>query len=441
MALLSEQQAKKIIDTVLALSKADETSVTINGGRTGNIRYARNTISTSGETDNLTLTVTCVFGKKSGSATTNELDAASMKKVVRQAEDTARLAPENPEYVSMLGPQQYAKGANFAQTTAGITPQFRADAAAASIHTCVAKKLVAAGYLEDESGFIAIGNNKGLFGYNQDSSVDFTVTVRTPDGKGSGFAVQNFTDASRLNSKTATETAAQKAIASASAVEMPPGKYTVILEPAALAGFIAFFLAALDARNADEGRSYFSKKEEGTKLGEALFSEKLTLYSDPSHPDVPGAPFIADGRPLERVAWVENGVLKNLAYSRYWAEKKGVKATPAPGASGSIILQGGNQSLDDMIHSTTKGILVTRTWYMRMVDPQNVSITGLTRDGVFYIENGTIKHAVKNFRFNESPMTMFRNLEAIGTPVRIGNSLIPPLKIRDFNFTSLSDAV
>jgi predicted Zn-dependent protease len=443
MALLSEQEAKKIIDKVIALSSADETTVTLNGNRTGNIRYARNTVSTSGEKDNLSLTLTTVFGKRSGSASTNEFSDTALEKAVRRAEEIARLAPENPEHVPALGPQQYARSKTFADKTAGITPLFRANVALGSIQPCLDKKLVGAGYLEDSTGFTAIGNNKGLFGYNRETSIDFTITVRTPDGRGSGFAAQSFTDAARLNSKAATEIAARKAVASAEAVELPPGKYTVILEPAALGGageasFLSYFMNALDARSADEGRSFLSKKGGGTRVSEQLFSEQLTIYSDPAHPDVPGAPFAPDGRPQEKVVWVDKGVVKNLVYSRYWAQKQGVKAVPAPTG---IIIGGGTQSLDELIKGTDKGILVTRTWYMRPVDPQSLLVTGLTRDGVFLIENGVIRHAVKNFRFNESPANMFRNLEAIGRPVRIGGSLIPPMKIRDFNFSSLSDAV
>jgi predicted Zn-dependent protease len=219
---------------------------------------------------------------------------------------------------------------------------------------------------------------------------------------------------------------------------MPPGQYTVILEPIAAESFLGFFSSALDARSAAEGRSYLSKKGGGTRLGEAMFDPQLTIYSDPYHAEAPSAPFSNDGRPLEKVTWVKDGAVQNLSYSRFWAEKQGVKAVPPPQG---LIIEGGKQSLEELIRGTDKGLLVTRTWYMRMVDPQSMVVTGLTRDGVFYIENGVIKHAVKNFRFNESPLNMFRNLEAMGQPVRVGNNLVPPMKIRNFNFTSLSDAV
>ncbi|UFH51902.1 TldD/PmbA family protein [Spirosoma sp. KNUC1025] len=454
MAILTKEEAKKILDKVLAYAKADETSVSLTGGRTGNIRYARNAVSTSGESDNISLAVTSVYGKRAGTATINEFDDASLEKTVRRAEEIAKLAPENPEYMPMLGPQTYLPANPFAESTAKIDPVYRAQAAFDSIDPCRQKNLTAAGYMEDTAGFTAIANSKGLFGYTKNSSVEFSITVRTADGLGSGYATRDVTDTSKLSTKAATEIAMQKAQASVSARALEPGKYTVILEPAALvsnvdASLLAAMMGSMDARNAEEGRSFLSKKGGGTRLGEKLFDERVTIYSDPTNAEAPAPPFGgggggrfggggSDGRPQEKVTWIEKGVVKNLYYSRYWADKKGVKAIPPPA---NFIMEGGTQSLADMIKSTEKGILVTRFWYIRPVDPQTLLYTGLTRDGTFYIENGQIKFPVKNFRFNESPVIMLNNLEALGKPVRIGGSLVPPLKIRDFTFTSLSDAV
>jgi predicted Zn-dependent protease len=454
MAILTKDEAKQIIDKVLGYSKADETNVSLNGGRTGNIRYARNSVSTSGETDNLSLAVTAVFGKRSGTATINEFDDASLEKTVRRAEEIARLAPENPEYMSMLGPQKYLETSTYAESTAKIDPEFRAQAAFNSIDPCRQKNLTAAGYMEDTTGFTAIGNSKGLFGYNRSTGVDFSITVRTADGLGSGYANPDVNDVSKLNTKSTTEIAMQKALASASARALEPGKYTVILEPTASVELLQNMMRSMDARSADEGRSFLGKKGGGTRLGEKLFDERVTIITDPMNADLPLAPFGGggggggggrfggggggEGVPQEKITWIENGVVKNMFYSRYWADKKGVKAVPPPAG---FIVQGGTQSLADLIKSTDKGILVTRFWYIRAVDPQTQLYTGLTRDGTFYIENGQIKFPVKNFRFNESPVIMLNNLEALGKPVRAGGNLIPPMKIRDFTFTSLSDAV
>ena len=438
MAILTKEEAKKIIDKVLAFSKADEMSVGLNGDRTGNIRYARNSVSTSGESTNLALSVTAVFGKRSGTATINEFDDASLEKTVRRAEEIAKLAPENPEYVPMLGPQTYTETNSYIEKTAAINPDFRAKAAFDSIDPCVKKNLTAAGYLEETTGFFAIGNSKGLFAYNKSTSVDFSITVRTADGQGSGYAIQDYNDVTKLSTKKSTEVAMQKAMASSAAKALEPGKYTVILEPAASIELLQNMMRSMDARNADEGRSFLSKKGGGIRLGEKLFDERVNIYSDPTNIEIPKAGFSGDGRPQEKVSWIENGVVKNLTYSRFWAEKKGVKAVPPP--QGFIML-GGTQSLADLIKGTEKGILVTRFWYIRAVDPQTLLYTGLTRDGTFYIEKGQIKYPIKNFRFNESPVIMLNNLEAMGAPVRVNGSLIPPLKIRDFTFSSLSDAV
>ncbi|MGV3558126.1 TldD/PmbA family protein [Larkinella arboricola] len=450
MAILTKEEAKKILDKVLSYAKADETSVSLSGNRTGNIRYARNTVSTSGETDNLALAVTSVFGKKVGSATINEFDDQSLEKTVRRAEEIARLAPENPEYVPMLGPQKYIETASYAESTAKMDPAFRAQAAFDSIDPCSKKNLTAAGYMEDTTGFTAIANSKGLFGYNPYTSVDFSVTTRTADGTGSGYASRDYNDVSKLSTKETTQIAMQKALASTKARALEPGKYTVILEPTAAGDLIGLMMNSLDARNAEEGRSFLSRKGGGTRLGEKFFDERITIYSDPANVEIPGSPFVGggggrfgggggvDGRPQEKTLWVENGIIKNMSYSRYWAQSKGVKATPPPSG---FIMQGGSQSLAELIKSTQKGILVTRFWYIRAVDPQTLLYTGLTRDGTFYVENGQIKYPVKNFRFNESPVIMLNNVEALGKPVRTGGVLIPPMKIRDFTFSSLSDAV
>ncbi|HCV82637.1 MAG TPA: peptidase C69, partial [Zunongwangia profunda] len=232
--------------------------------------------------------------------------------------------------------------------------------------------------------------------------------------------------------------AIEKAVLSKKARAIEPGRYTVILEPAAAGDLLRNMYRSLGARTADEGRSFMSKEGGGTKLGEKIVDERVNIWSDPLHPDVPTATWNGDGLPLKKTSWLENGVVKNLAYDRYWASKSGVDPVPFPL---NMIMEGGDMSREELIKSTKRGILVTRFWYIRSVDPQTLLYTGLTRDGTFYIENGEIKYPVKNFRFNESPIIMLNNLEALGEQVRVNGNLIPYMKIRDFTFTSLSDAV
>ncbi|GAA4378877.1 TldD/PmbA family protein [Hymenobacter koreensis] len=438
MAILSKDDANTILKKVLSFSKADECEVTLNGQNGGNIRTARNMVSTSGAVDNVALTVESRFGKRSGIATCNEFDDNTLRRTVQRAEEIARLAPESPEYMPLLGAQQYLAPNAFAQNTANITPDFRAKQAGASISLCDQKKLSSAAFLEDTTGFVAKRNSKGLEAYQQFTNLDFSVTVRTPDGTGSGYAIADFTDIGKFDAAKMTQIAAEKAAGSVGAKAIEPGKYTVILEPAASVELLGNMMQSFDARNADEGRSFLSKKGGGNRKGEKLFDPRVTIYSDPTHPEVPDLAFAGDGRPRQKVTWIEKGVVKNMYSSRFWAQKSGITDIPFPGA---FIMEGGTQSTQDMIKSTQKGILVTRLWYIRSVDPQTLLYTGLTRDGTFYIENGKIKHPIKNFRFNESPIIMLNNIEALGRPQRLNGSLVPPMKIRDFTFTSLSDAV
>ncbi|KRT13108.1 peptidase C69 [Pedobacter ginsenosidimutans] len=438
MAILSKEEAQAILKKVIGYSKADFCEVGLNGSDGGNIRYARNAVSTAGQISTMSLGVSSTFGKKTGSATINEFDDASLQKVVKRAEELAMLAPENPEFMPPLGPQTFAESNTYNAKTAAMTPDTRAEMVGKSLSVSKAAGLDAAGFLENSTRFNAIMNSKGLFAYNKGTDVSFSVTVRNKQGTGSGYVEQGFNDLDKMDTLALSKIAASKANGSAGAKAIEPGKYTVILEPLAASDIIGNMFRGFDARSADEGRSFMSKKGGGTRLGEQLFSENVNIYSDPMNTEIPSSTFTGEGLPVKRTQWVEKGVVKNLSYSRYWAAQKNVQPLPF---SRSMIIEGGTQSLEDLIKSTEKGILVTRFWYIRSVDPQTLLLTGLTRDGTFYIENGEIKFPIKNFRFNESPVIMLNNVEALGKPVRTGSGLIPPMKIRDFTFTSLSDAI
>jgi predicted Zn-dependent protease len=455
MAILSKEDAKKILEKVIGLSKANGIEANLNGSDGGNIRYARNSVSTAGESSNVSLGIQSYFGKKSGSASINEFDDASLEKAVRRSEELAQLAPENPEFQEPLPPQTYgAETKSFIDSTANITPEYRAQAAADSINPASAKDITAAGYLEDSKSFSSLMNSKGLFAYNTSNNVDFTVTMRTNDGTGSGWVARNFNDVSKLNTAEASKIAIDKALQSRNAKAIEPGKYTVILEPNAAGDLLGLMLNGMNARQADEGRSYLSKKGGGTKLGEKIIDERVTIYTDPWNEEVPTANWGGaggggggggfgggggGGLARKKMDLIKNGVVANLIYDRYWASQKNAEPTPFPG---NRIMVGGNASMEDLIKDTKKGVLVTRFWYIRAVDPQTLLYTGLTRDSTFFIENGKIKHPIKNFRFNESPIIMLNNLEALGKSVRTSDgALIPTMKIRDFTFSSLSDAI
>jgi len=446
MSILNEKEAKKLLKKVLSFSKADECECNLNGQLTGNIRYARNTVTTAGEVTDITLAVQSTFGKKMGVATINEFDDASLEKVVRRSEELARLSPDNPEQMPNLGPQKYDEMHTYFESTAKVDPEYRAKAADDGITPSKKNKLVASGFLTDAHTMTAVMNNKGLFAYNVATNVSFSATIRTEDGKGSGWVTRDYADVKKMNTAEASQIAIQKSLGSVDAKELEPGKYTVILEPAASVGLLGRLVNSMGQRAADEGRSFLSYKAKDdeknppkNKLGEKMFDERVNIYSDPHHPDVPTATFAGDGAPVSKTIWIKNGKIENFRNSRYWADKTGTKYNPT--ASGQWIMEGGNESLDEMIKNTRRGILVTRLWYIRQLDPQTLLYTGLTRDGTFYIENGKIKYPVKNFRFNESPIIMLNNIEALGKPVRINGNMVPPMKIRDFTFSSLSDAV
>src|SRR5688572_2860938 len=448
MSMFTEAQAREICEKVVKLSKADECVANFNGGTQGNIRFALNQVSTSGIVEDANLAVQVAFGKRVGIATTNAFDDAALAAVVRRAEELAKLAPENPEFMPAIEKQKYVAAKIDAQATKEITPEYRAQVAADSIGPCKAQNLVAAGFFTDNTQFNAIANSKGNFGYQTTTGVDFTCTVRTADDRGSGWVSRNLTDVTQFNAKQDVAVAMEKAKKSVDAKALEPGKYTVILEPAAASGLIAFMMFGFDARQADEGRSFMTKKGGGNRIGEKVFDERVTLHADPAFADAPTLPWDQDGVARGRVPVVTKGVVDYLTYSRFWAKEKGKPTVAQPG---NIIMAGGDKSTADLVKSTKRGILVTRTWYIRLVDPQTMLLTGLTRDGTFYVEDGEVKYPIKNFRFNESPVIMLNNIEELGKPERVdalggigGNGfvmMIPPMKIRDFTFTSLSDAV
>jgi predicted Zn-dependent protease len=443
--LLNQDEAKLLCDRVLGMAKADECTVSIDGARRGNIRFARNGVSTAGLNEDMSMSITVAFGKRVGMVQINQFDDKALQAAVARAQEVARLAPENPEFMPAPGKQAFRPSVEFMAATAAIDPEFRAQVAAYAIEDGRKNKLVTAGFFSDVTGFETIANSNGLFGHRAFTNLDYTCTARTEDGRGSGWVTRSAVDARRFDAREASGVAIEKALRSVDAKAMEPGRYTVILEPAATSEVIGRMFGALSARSADEGRSFLAKKGGGNRLGDKLFDEQIQVYSDPWDKDVPVSPWDSRSQlARQRTDVIKDGRVVNLEYSRYWAQKQGKAAT---GRAGNMIMAGGTKSLEEMIASTKKGVVVTRTWYIRMVDPQSLLLTGLTRDGTFYVENGKIKHPIKNFRFNESPVAMLNNVEELGKPVVIAGDevqysmLIPPMKVRDFNFTSLSDAV
>jgi predicted Zn-dependent protease len=310
---------------------------------------------------------------------------------------------------------------------------------------------MAAGLVHRVAGAGAVANSAGLFGYHASTTAVHTLTVRTPDGKGSGWGGTAHNDWTRATgSPVLAARAVRKAHGTRDAAPLEPGKYTVLLEPTAAGNLLSLLAFSLNARNADEGRSFFSKRGGGNRLGEKIVDERVTLLSDPQDSDLLTSPFNGEGLPVGRTVWIENGVLKSLAYDRFWADKQGVKPTPFAGGF-RLESAGAAATVEELIKGVERGLLVTRFWYIRPVDQRTLLYTGITRDGVFLIEHGEVSHAVNNFRFNESPVAMLNNLVAVGRPERVSSSesgdvggpavVVPPLVVRDFSFTSVSEAV
>lgn len=446
---LTRDEAKRLADRVLSFSRAEGCQVNLASGIHGNTRSAVDGVSTSGDVRDTTITLAARFGKRSASVSTNLLDDAALRRAVETSEQLARIAPENPEQMPLLEPQRYAEVPALARATVELDAAARAEAAGVTHGACMRAGLRGAGFIHRSVGADAVANSAGLFAYHESSELVHTLSVRTPAGDGAGWAGTAHNDWARSRAPAElAERAIARALQSRGAGPLEPGKYTVILEPTAVANLLGLLAWSLDARAADEGRSFFSRRGGGNRIGEKIVDDRVTIVSDPADPELLQGPFTSEGEPIGRTAWIENGVVRNLAYSRFWADKQGVAPRPQ---GGGIRMSGTDATLDQLIAQVDRGLLVTRFWYIRGVDPRTITHTGLTRDGVLLVENGKVSRAVQNFRFNESPVTMLRNLVALGKPERVTSSetgglgatamVVPPIVAREFNFTSVSEAV
>jgi predicted Zn-dependent protease len=444
-ALITREQAQAIVEKIVRLSKADEVQVGLNTTYNGNTRFAANQISTSGAIADAQLAVTSSFGPKHAVVTTNDFSDESLRRAVETSERLARLAPDDPEALPALGAQTYRPVDAYFEKTAALTAADRARAALLALDTTrKSGDLQAAGYLVTGMAAGALGNSRGLFAFHRNTTSNYTLTVRTTDGTGSGWAGADHPDWAQLDARRVAERAIEKARLSRAPQAVEPGRYTVILEPQATGDLVQLMSNYMNARAADEGRSPFVKQGGGNKIGERIVDPRVTILSDPADPQLLAQPYDGQGMPLGRQVWVENGVLRQLTYTRFWAQKQ--QKTPT-GFPSSVKMVGGSATIDELVRSTPRGVLVTRLWYLREVDPRTILYTGLTRDGTFLIEDGKITRALRNFRFNESPLFMLNNLETLGRAERLagteqgGDVVMPALKVRDFNFTSLSEAV
>jgi len=446
--LFTEQEVKTLTSKILSMTTADDASAGVGSNKQSHLRFAGNNVLTSGMRETRNANIVVWIGGRRGSASTNDLDDASLKAMVEQAEAIARKAPQDREYMPTLGKQTYKPVNGYFAATANLSLVDRAKQIGAIIAECEKNNVIGAGF--HSAGAQAGGNatKNGNFDYERSTGVGLSVTTRTPDGQSSGYFLRSHNDIAKLDTMRIAKESIRKALEGRGARAIEPGIYTVILEPQAVADLIGGFGFGFNARTADEGRSPFSAPGGKTKLGEKVFDEKVTIYSDPWNLDLPGSQSAQGGIPAQKITMINKGVLENLTYNRYWAAQKDRQPTPGP-VNTIFQTSGPMNTIEEMIKSTPRGILVGRFWYIRQTDPRRAASTGLTRDGVWWIENGKVAYPLKNFRFNQSTVEMLApgNVLMVGKPERVGSSeggggsLLPALKVREFNFTSQSEAV
>lgn len=443
--MLTREAALKICETVLEHAKtagAEDAQVSLANTAESHARFADNRVTTSGRSDDLDITATVWVGRRRGSATVNDSSEAALKQLAGDAVQIARVSPVQREYVPTLGAQEYATDRGFAASTADVDVTARAQALQGILDACRAQKVTGAGFHTARASATATATANGNRRYFRNTRADLSVTARTPDGTGSGYYSGDHFDLGKLDAQRIATEAVTKAVRSRNPQPIEPGNYPVILEPQAVSDLIGFFTGNFDARTADEGRSAFSGKDGKTRLGEAMFSERLNLYSDPMHAELPASPATNEGVPASRLSLVKAGVIENLTYSRYWAQEKKRDATPGPV---NFILESTQtpSTMEDLIKGMKRGLLISRFWYVRLVDPRTMVLTGLTRDGLWWVEDGQVKHPVRNLRFNQSVLAMLApwNVEAIGRSERLAPYMVPALRLGSFTFTSISDAI
>jgi len=445
---MEKARAESILKSALDQSKANEVEVSLGGGNYSLTRFANNTIHQNVNERRYQLSVRSVFGKKSGKAATNKLDPAGVLAAVRQSETAASTQPDIPELLPVPGSQQYRAVDAFSPETASLTPDFRAEAVAHAVALCKKNGLQAAGYFSSGYGSLggygevsplAMANSKGLSAYHSGTEASFSLTAMGEDC--SGWAQQTSWSVSDINVEKVASVAVEKALGSSKPRHLDPGKYTVILEPAAVAELMVYMAwVGFGALQLQEARSFMAGK-----LGQKVFGENVSIYDDVYHDLLRGRPFDSEGMPRKKVTIAQRGVLKGPVYDRITANKEQKESTghglPVPNTSGpeasSVVIEGVNAvSPEELLKRLDRGILVTRFWYVNIVDPMKVVLTGMTRDGTFLVENGKVVGGIRNFRFNQSVIELLGRIEGMSFPVRSGACVVPGLLVRDFNFSS-----
>jgi PmbA protein len=442
--LRPERDLREIIDDVLRLAKAtdaDETEVEVDEIDEALTRFANNSIHQNVAEHGLTVSVRTVVDGRTARATTNRVDEDSLRSAIAASLSLAHSEPKNPNLLPMPAKQRYRSVNRYVKRTAALTPEDRARAVRRACDWAVKRGQTAAGIFASGQLQSAIGNSRGLFAAYRETHSEFSITMQEPPA--ASWAKANFADVEKIDPQELAERASEKAHRATNAVELAPAKYTVILEPAAVLDLVGFLFYDFSATAIADKRSCFNDR-----LGKQALGENISIRDDVYHPLQLGAPFDGEGMPRQCVQLVDRGVPENLVYSRATAKAAKKQPTghgfPLPNEYGeapvNLVFSGGNSSLKEMIASTDRGLLVTRLWYIREVDPYEKIMTGMTRDGLFLVEKGRVTSAVKNFRFNQSILEMLKNVELLGPAVRASGEeafemVVPAMKVREFHFS------
>jgi PmbA protein len=441
---LTRQHAEDIFEKVLKHSTADETEAIVSSTAYSLTRFANNAIHQNVAEEGGLLSVRAVVDKRTARASTNKFDMAAIRQTCEAAIGLARLQPPDPDLLPMPGPQTFRAVQRFHKQTARLTPQTRAQTVRRVIARAEKYGLTAAGVFSSGAFAAGLFNSRGLGAFHEETISEFSVTML--DESSSGWAKKTSPDCRELEPEALAERAARKALESREPREIAPGKYTVILEPAAVLDLLGYLFSDFGGLAVHEKRSCLTGR-----VGQRLFGANINVRDDVYHPLQAGAPFDGEGVPRQQVTLVEQGVVKRVVYARQTAHKVGAEPTghglPLPNEFGeapmNIVMEGGESSLGDMVRSTEQGLLVTRLWYIREVDPYQKILTGMTRDGTFWIEDGTVQHGVKNLRFNQSVIEMLGQVEMMSPPERTAGEesfemVVPAMKVREFSFSSLT---
>lgn len=458
--MLDQTKAQKIFDTVRKFSSSDEVEILFNGTSSSLTRFANNTIHQNVAEVNETASIRVAFDGKTARATTNRFDDDSLKRAVQSAESIAKVQEPNPELLPLASPEEARSTektpSRWFEQTADVSPGDRAEAVGKIVSIAKQNKLTTAGIYSSAEGEEGLMNSKGVSVFHRRTFAEVSITMLAEDS--SGWQKFNSPDVREVEHVRLAEVAAQKARDSRRPQELAPGKYTVVLESAAVLDLVGFMFWDFGGMAILDQRSFLNNR-----IGTPLFGENITIQDDAYHPLQSGAPFDGEGVARKKIGLVEKGVVKRVAFARStarkmreseYADKVGpIEATghgfPLPNEMGEMpanivfVTPGGEQTVDQMIAGTERGILITRLWYIREVDPYEKILTGMTRDGTFLIEGGKVRQGIRNFRFNQSLIEMLRNVEAMGRPVRSSGEesfdmVVPAMRVRDFNFTEVT---